>query len=207
MRNYTLILPVLLSLGFFAGCASGPRVTYVDGGSQRDLSGRWNAANVRTVCDTLIAGCLGSPRVDAFVENFRRGHGGRLPAVVIGEFTNATSEHIDTGIIVRQMELAIDSSGKLQFAAGGAVLDSLRTERQGQLGWASEESALALANETGANLMLTGTIRSIVDRAGGRQNSSYFVSAELWDIESRIRLWIGEDSSINKQIEYPSYRP
>jgi hypothetical protein len=196
---FPLILPVL-ALGFFAGCASDP-----DG--QQGLSGRWNAANVRKVCDTLIASCLGSPRVDAFVENFRSSHGGRLPAVVIGEFTNATSEHIDTGIIVRQMELAIDSSGKLQFAAGGAVLDALRSERQGQMGWASEESTLALANEIGANLMLTGTIRSMVDSAGRRQNRSYFVSAELWDIESRIRLWIEEDSSITKEIEYPSFRP
>jgi PBP1b-binding outer membrane lipoprotein LpoB len=189
-----------------AGCATGTQVTRVDAGSQTDLSGRWNDTDVRTVCETLITGCLNSARVDAYVQEFRRSHGGRLPVVIVGDFTNASSEHIDTGIIARQMEIAIVNSGKLEFVAGGDTREALRSERQDQLGWANEDTAASLANETGANLMLTGSVRAIVDRADGRQVRSYFVSAELTNVETSGRLWMGEDSSIKKEISRAAHR-
>jgi hypothetical protein len=179
----------------------------VDAGRQIDLSGKWNDTDVRTVCETLVTGCLNAPRVQAFVEEFRRAHGGRLPVVVVGEFANTSSEHIDTGIIARQMEIAIVNSGMLEFVSGGDERAALRSERQDQLGWASDDTAAALGNETAANLMLTGAVRSIVDRAGGRQVRSYFVSAELTNVETSVRLWMGEDSSIKKDIKNAAYRP
>jgi hypothetical protein len=66
------------------------------------------------------------------------------------------------------MEITIFNSGKMDFAAGGATRDAIRAERQDQQIFASEETAAALAKETGADFMLFGTVRTIIDRAGSK---------------------------------------
>ena len=204
MRKTGIALAVVALI--FSGCAS-TRVTRIDSGSRTDLSGRWNDTDVRTVCAALIQSCLGSGSVDAFIRDFQRARGGRRPAVIIGGFVNASSEHIDTEIISQQMEIAIVNSGRLEIVASGDVRSALRTERQEQMNWASEETALSLANETGANLMLTGSVRSIVDRVDGKEVRSYFVSAELTNIETGSRLWMDSDNSIKKEIRRAAFRP
>jgi hypothetical protein len=104
------------------------------------------------------------------------------------------------------MERAIVNSGKLDFVAGGDTRQEIRNERHDQLLFASDETAASLANETGATLLLTGSVNSIVDRAGNRTVRSYFVSAELTNIETNRRLWMGENSEIKKEIVQPRRR-
>jgi hypothetical protein len=102
------------------------------------------------------------------------------------------------------MEIAIFNSGKADFVAGGDTRNELRTERQDQQGNASEETAKALANETGADFLLTGSVKTIVDRAGGTSTRTYFVSAEMSNIENNTRLWMDQNSEIKKVIGRPS---
>ena len=104
------------------------------------------------------------------------------------------------------MEIAIVNSGRMDFVAGGDTRLEIRGERQDQQSFASEETASALANETGAVLLLTGTINSMVDRAGNRTVRSYFVRAELTNLETNTRIWMGENSEIKKDIEQPRAR-
>jgi hypothetical protein len=171
-----------------------------------DLSGKWNAADVRIVCDSLIADCLNSQRIDQFIRQYAAEHEGRAPTVIVGAFKNASSEHIDTSIIAKSMEIAIVNSGKLEFVAGGEAREDLRAERIDQQSNASEESASSLGNETGANFMLTGSVKTIVDRAGNTTVRSYFVSAELTNIETNTRLWMGENNQIQKVIQQPKHK-
>jgi hypothetical protein len=172
-----------------------------------DLSGKWNAADVRIVCDSLITECLASGRIDRFISEYTALHGGKLPTVIVGQFKNASSEHIDTSIIAKSMEIAIVNSGKLDFVAGGETRENIRTERQDQQTNASEESASSLGNETAADFMLTGAVKTIVDQAGNTTVRSYFVSAELTSIETNTRLWMGENNEIQKVIQRPKYKP
>jgi hypothetical protein len=99
------------------------------------------------------------------------------------------------------MEIAIVNSGKLEFVAGGDTRQELREERFDQQANASETSASALGNETGANFLLTGSVKAIVDRAGNTSVRSYFVSAELTNIETNTRLWMGENNEIKKVVQ------
>lgn len=190
-----------------SACSSAPRVTRVDADTTIDLSGRWNDADVRKVCDSLINDCLESARVIQYVQRFSAERNGALPACLVGNFTNDSSEHIDTSIISKSMEIAIVNSGKLDFVAGGETRKEIRDERQDQQFNASEETASALAYETGANLMLTGSVKSMVDKAGRTTVRSYFVSAELTNIETNTRLWMGENNEIKKVIEQPRFKP
>ena len=208
MKN-SLFIPAIFILVIvsFSACSSTPKVSRVDADTQIDLSGRWNDSDVRMVSNSLISDCLGAPRVSQFIQQYMSQHGGNLPACLVGTFKNDSSEHIDTSIISKAMEIAIVNSGKMDFVAGGDTLTELRSERQDQQGNASEATAAALGNETGAALLLTGSVKSIVDRAGNTSVRSYFVSAELTNIETRTRLWMGDNNEIKKVIKQPNYRP
>ena len=197
MKKYLFIFGAVVLLLF--SCASGPQVQRVDAGKQTDLSGYWNDTDVRIVSETLINDCLNSPRVDQAIRTMR----GRTPTVIVGRFRNDSSEHIDTSIISAALERTIFNSGKMDFVAGGSTRDELRTERLDQLGNASEETAAAIGKETGADFMLTGSIKTIVDKAGNQTVRTYFVSAEMSHIETNQRIWMGENSEIKKIIVQP----
>jgi uncharacterized protein (TIGR02722 family) len=197
MKRTTLLILIILLL--LAGCASTTKVTRVDSNTQTDLSGYWNDKDVKIVCESLINDCLSSPRINQLLKAM----GNKTPAVIVGNFKNESSEHIDTAIIVSIMETTIFNTGKMDFVAGGAARDALRAERQDQQGNASENTASALAKETGADFMLMGTVRTIVDRAGNQAARTYIVSAELTNIETNQRIWMAQNTEIKKIIIRP----
>jgi curli biogenesis system outer membrane secretion channel CsgG len=65
----------------------------------------------------------------------------------------------------------------MDFVAGGGNRAELRAERQDQQSNASEATASALANETGADFMLFGSVKTIVEKAGNQTVRTYFVYA------------------------------
>jgi uncharacterized protein (TIGR02722 family) len=196
MRKFLVVLGVFLLL--LSSCSSSPTVSRVDANTQTDISGYWNDTDVRIVCQSLIGDCLNSARVDQAIKAK-----GKTPTVIVGRFKNDSSEHIDTTIISSIMEQTIFNSGKLDFVAGGGTRDDLRAERQDQQSNASEATAAALANETGADFMLTGSVKVIVEKAGNQTIRTYFVSAEMTNIETNARMWIGQNSEIKKIIVRP----
>jgi hypothetical protein len=208
MKRFVSLFVCILALLVIGSCGSSPAVARVDSGTQVDLSGRWNDSDVRLVCNSLITDCLNSPRVTQYVQQFSDQHGGNLPACLVGAFTNDTSEHgVDTSIIAMTMETAIGNSNKIEVVAGGDTLTAIRAERQDQQSNASEERAVALAKEVGANLLLTGSVKSSVDQAGNVTVRSYFVYARLTNVETRVQLWAAENSEIKKVITQSNYRP
>jgi hypothetical protein len=191
---------VLLSLALLlAGCRTVKRV---DAGTVLDLSGYWNDTDVRLACDSLIKDCLDSPRVAEATRAL-----GKNPMFLVGRFSNESDEHIDTSIIADVMEAAIFSSGKADFVAGGATRDALREERQDQQTYASEATVSRLGNETGADFLLTGTVKTVVDSSRNTSTRTYFVRAELTNIETNTRLWLGDYNEIKKVIRNSSARP
>ena len=58
-----------------------------------------------------------------------------------------------------------------------------------------------MANETGADFLLTGSVRTIVDRAGNTSTRTYYVRAELTNIETNVRLWMDQNNEIKKIIK------
>jgi uncharacterized protein (TIGR02722 family) len=203
MKKCVLFLSAALGIAMMGACSSAPQVSRVDANTQIDVSGRWNDTDVRTVCETLISQALEAPRIDSFIKDFSAGHKGELPTVVVGRFKNSSSEHIDTTIISGLMRTAIINSGKLEFVEGGDARAELRAERDDQQSNASEDTAAALANETGANLMLQGEVNSTVDKAGNTTVRSYFVKASITNVETARIIWEGQNNDIKKVIQQP----
>jgi hypothetical protein len=178
-----MMMVVMLALAI-TSCSSRPKVTRVDAQTQIDLSGYWNDIDVRRVSEALIRDFLHSPRAAQAIADM-----GRRPVVLVGSFRNLSSEHIDTGIISTTMETVIFNTGRLDFVAGGVVREELRAERQGEI-----------ATELGADFMMFGTVRSIVDRAGRHSTRTYFVSAEMTHLATGQRMWMAENNEIKKTV-------
>lgn len=190
-------------VALLAGCSSAPSIKRVAEEEQIDLSGYWNDTDVRIVCDNLVSDCLNSPVVSKRLTEYEVKNGG-LPVVIVGQFRNTSDEHIDVSVISKRMEAALLNSGKVDFVASSSERDDLRQERIEQQSWASEETAKALANEIGADFMLIGSVKTVVDQIDRKAVRNYFVYAEMIEIETGKKIWIGENSEIKKYIKYPA---
>ncbi|MCM1322387.1 MAG: penicillin-binding protein activator LpoB [Bacteroides sp.] len=179
-----------------AGCASTTTVSRVDAAEKIDLSGYWNDVDVRHIADTLVAECVNAVAITDFIRNSRA-----VPTVIVGTFRNQSDEHIDTSILAKKFENALINSGRVDFVASAAERAEIRQERQEQQSFASEETAKRLGNETGADFMLIGSVKTIVDSADGTTVRCYIVNAELIDIETNKKCWVGENSDIKKVIQ------
>jgi hypothetical protein len=190
---------VIITAICFSGCSSAPKVSRVDAGTQTDLSGFWNDTDVRLVCKDLITKCVESPRVAQSISQMKR-----PPMVIVGKFNNDSSEHIDTEIISKTMEVEIFDTGIMDFVAGGGTRAELRAERSDQDDWgARENNGSDLLGEIGADFMLTGSVKTVVDKAGNQTVRTYFVSAEMTNISTNARMWMGQNSEIKKVIVQP----
>lgn len=194
-KNHSLTgLVVLLALVVLAGCNS-VKVERVSPDTVTDLSGYWNDTDVRIVAESLIADCVNAPAITNYIRN-----NNALPVVIVGNFRNDSDEHIDTSILSKKFEVALINSGKVDFVASSSERGEIRQEREEQQAWASEETAKRLANETGADFMLIGSVKTMVDHVNNASTRTYWVYAELIDIESNRKLWLGENSEIKKVI-------
>lgn len=197
MERKSFIILIAFMLVLFTACAtSGPRVSRIDARTQTDLSGYWNDSDVRIIADTLINECVNAPSIINFIRAEKR-----APVVILGSFRNQSDEHIDTSILAKKFEIALVNSGKVDFVASSGEREQVRSERESQQEWASEDSAKAIGNETAADFMLIGAVKTIVDSLGGELVRTYYVTAELVDVERNTKVWLGENSSIKKYIK------
>jgi uncharacterized protein (TIGR02722 family) len=176
-------------------------VSRVDAEKVTDYSGYWNDTDVRIVAESLIKESVNSTAVT----NFSTANG-KPPVVIVGSFKNDSDEHIDTSILTKRLETALINSGKVDFVASSGERGEIRTEREEQQTWASEETAKRLANETGADFMLIGSVKTIVDSNGKQMARTYWVYAQLVNVETNRTLWMGENSEIKKIISRPNAR-
>ena len=201
MAKQILTIAAVSAALIFSSCASN-NVSRVSSETVTDLSGYWNDTDVRLVAGEIIDGCLASPRIAQYPSQ----HGGKLPVVIVGSYRNKSAEHIDTEILTKKLEAALVNSGKVEFVASSAERNELRAERIDQQTNASESTAKSLGNETGADFMLQGSVKTIVDSDGKTMARSYFVTTEMIDIETNKKIWMDDNSSIKKVIKRSSTR-
>lgn len=175
-----------------AGCG-GTKVSRVSHDSVIDLSGRWNDTDSRLVAEEMLRDCLNAAWFNTYTAQ------NEVPTVIVGAVRNRSHEHIDAETFVKDMERTLINSGKVDFVASKAERDQLRDEKADQAGNASVGTRQASGEERGAELMLIGSINSIVDKEGGKSVVFYQVNLELVNIESGRKLWIG-DKKIKKYV-------
>jgi uncharacterized protein (TIGR02722 family) len=174
------------------GC--GTKVTRVSHDSTIDLTGKWNDTDSRLTAEGMVKDCLSAAWYNKYTGS------GTTPRVIVGTVRNKSHEHISTETFVNDMQRALINSGKVEFVASKTERDEIRDEKADQSQNSAVETRQSQGEESGADLMLIGSLNSIVDQEGGKAVVFYQVNLELVEIESHKKLWIG-DKKIKKFVE------
>ncbi|MHB8763013.1 MAG: penicillin-binding protein activator LpoB [Deferrisomatales bacterium] len=190
-----LALTTVLALGA-AGCAT--KVTRLDAGEVRDLSGAWNDTDSRLVSDEMVGDML-----EGLWLREHRGSG--RPAVIVGEIRNLSHEHLNVTTFVADIERAVINSGRVEFVASRGERGEIREERKDQDLHASAGTRKAMGQERGADFMLQGTINTIIDASGSTQVRYYQVDLTLLSLTDNRKVWVGQ-KKIKKLVERSKLR-
>jgi uncharacterized protein (TIGR02722 family) len=194
-----MIIFLISGVLFMQGCGSSRKVSRVQTDLGTDLSGRWNDTDSRLTAQEMIKDVLAHNWVTDFEMEK-----GRKPVVIIGTVRNKSSEHIPVETFIKDIQKELINSGKVTFVASKDEREEVRDERMDQQSYSTLESAKQLANETGADFMLKGTLNSIVDAVEGKKAILYQIDLELIDLETNTKVWLN-DKKIKKIIEQSKY--
>jgi PBP1b-binding outer membrane lipoprotein LpoB len=105
---------------------------------------------------------------------------------------NNSHEHMDTEIFTKDMERAFIKSSMIRLVAAGEKRTELRGERADQQDFSSSETMKKFGREMGADFMMQGTVKSIVDGYGKEKTTFWQIDLELTNIETNEIVWIGD---------------
>src|SRR3989304_1199867 len=124
-KNKLTVLMAMALMLSVAGCAT--QVTRMDVGEVKDLSGAGNDTDSQQVSEEMIRDVLDRTWLGEFTREKNR-----QPAVIVGEVSNLSHEHINVNTFVADMERALINSGKVQFVASSTERQEIRGERKEQ---------------------------------------------------------------------------
>ena len=197
-RNRLAVSVAMALILAVAGCST--QVTRMDAGEVKDLSGAWNDTDSQQVSEEMIRDVLDRTWLGEFTRVQKR-----QPAVIVGEVSNLSHEHINVNTFVADMERALINSDKVQFVASSTERQEVRDERKDQDLNASEATRKAMGQEKGADFMLKGTINTIIDASGKTQLRYYQVDLTLISLVDNRKVWVGQ-KKIKKLVERSNLR-
>lgn len=196
MKKWTVLsILALVTLVALTGCQTKVKRVAVD--ETIDLSGRWNDSDSQLVSKEMVADFSIRPWVEEFSAK-----NNRKPVVIVGTVRNKSSEHIETETFTKDLERELINSGRVKFVANKFERGELRDERMEQQNWSSAETQKRIAAETGADYMLQGGIKTIIDQAGKKSVKFYQVDLEIIHLESNVKVWI-DSKKIKKMVTKP----
>lgn len=183
------IIKLSLAVALIIGGSSCSRrsVTRVAPDKVIDLSGKWNETDARLAAETLIQQVL----TGDWLGNFTAAKT-RKPVVIVGLIRNNSHEHLDPEIFTKDIERSFIKSQAIRLVQAGDKRNELRGERADQQDFSSEESMKKFGRELGADYMMQGTVKSIVDGYGREKTSFWQIDLELADLETNEIVWIGD---------------
>ncbi|MBD3421291.1 MAG: penicillin-binding protein activator LpoB [Chitinivibrionales bacterium] len=191
MQKFSAQMCILAATLLLTSCG-GTKVTRISVDSTTDLSGKWNDTDSRLVAEEMINDCLSRPW---YLNDYKNRT--EPPTIIVGKVRNKSHEHINVETFIKDLERTLINSGKVEFVANKDERIQLRQEKRDMMaGNAADETVKEAGNETGADLMLIGSINTIADQEGNKRVMFYQVDLELIEILTNKKLWIG-----NKKIK------
>jgi len=196
-RLWLLALPLVPLLA--AGCG-GTKVTRIESDKTVDLSGKWNDSDSRMVSEEMIRDCLGQAWLRRHMTERSK-----APVVIVGAVRNKSMEHIPVETFIKDIERAFINSGEVTVVADAGERVDIRAEREAMQGNVTPETLKRFGREVGADYVMTGVINQIKDTEGGEEISYYQTDLELIDVESNVKVWLGQ-KKIKKYIERSGFK-
>lgn len=198
MKLLSLALLPALALGALAltGCGE-TRTTRTSSDGAKDLSGKWNDVDAKTVAADMVQ----KSTSDSWADDFQAKHN-RLPIVKLGKvITRADAgEVIATDIFLKEIRKAFIKSKKVRIKDDAS---QSREELTDQAGFA--EKGKEMAKELAPDFLLKGTISTQNDQDGRQSVRYYQIDLELTDIQSSEVIW-GESTKIRKEVEQSRWK-
>lgn len=199
MKRLLILLVLSLSL-LIVACGPSVQVQRVSTDTTTDLSGKFNDTDSRLAAEEMVRDVVSRPWMSKFTQNE-----GRPPVVIIGTMRNLSSEHIEMQAFVKDISRELLNSGQVRFIASKEDRSEVRDERADQQYNATEESAKRMAAETGADYMLQGSIKTIMDKVDRTQAKFYQIDMQLIDLETSETVWIGS-KEIKKVVQNSRFK-
>jgi hypothetical protein len=200
MKKALFIATIMLALMMLAACGPSVKVQRVAADTTADLSGKWNSTDSRLVAEEMVRDVVSRPWISRFSQEE-----GRSPVVIVGTMRNLSSEHIEMRTFVDDISRELINSGNVRFVASREDREEIRDERAEQQYHASEESAKRMAAELGADFILQGSIKTILDRVDRTQAKYYQVDMQLVNVETNETVWMG-NKEIMKIVESSRFK-
>ncbi|MCT4664572.1 MAG: penicillin-binding protein activator LpoB [Flavobacteriales bacterium] len=192
-RIFTVVFAGLIAMTSLESC--NRKVTRVDVEEEIDLSGRWNDTDSRLAAEELTFEAINA----SWIEDFRD-EKGKKPVVIVGLIRNKSHEHIEAETFIKDIEKAFVKHGNVRIVQGGKMRDELRAERADQQTNSSASTMKRFGLETGADYMMQGSIKSIVDSYKNKKVVYYQIDLELTHIQTNEKVWFG-DKKIKKFVK------
>ena len=201
LQNFIKIFLGIIIASLISACSGPSRVVgRIPADKVTDISGRWNDSDARLTAEFMVRELLSRN----WLHNFKK-ENDRKPILILGKIENRTSEHLDTKVFTKDIEMELINSGEVNFVASVKEREELREERMDQQSFSSVETAKELANEQASDFMLKGSIISVTDAYNTEKTILYKVSLELIDVEKNVKVWMG-NKDIKKSIHQDRYR-
>ena len=126
---------IMLNLMALVLCSCSTNVKRLNTDTVTDLSGKWNDTDSKVVSEEMINDISNQSFIENKLKNSRM-----KPTIIVGNIRNLTSEHIQTGTFVKDLERYLTNSGQVRLVANPYERNQLRAERQDQKQWSRPET-------------------------------------------------------------------
>jgi uncharacterized protein (TIGR02722 family) len=178
---------LLLTIAILTSSCARRKVTRIDPDRVTDLSGRWNNTDARLTAETIADQALTGRWLNEFILSKNQ-----RPVIVVGTIRNNSHEHIDTDIFIKDIERAFLRSQSIRLVQAGDKRNELRGERADQQDFASTSTMKRWGQELGADFIMQGSVKSIVDSYRRERTTYWQVDIELTNLETNEIVWIGD---------------
>jgi penicillin-binding protein activator len=190
-------LSILLLTAGLGACSS---TQYDDPGRVETLNINYGSTDLQSLAAEMVESLIAAPALNYLQSP---GKDGDMRIIMyVGDVENRTTEHIDTQGITDKIQSQLLKSGKFRFVAADAGQDEIGDQvrfQQGS-GRVREDMMRAFGKQLGADMILYGTMRSIVKRkgssiesGGARKKDVYYQFVlKAVNIDTAEILWIDE---------------
>lgn len=178
-----------------SACSTTFEGNYADPDKVEIVDDKWNETDARVIAEKMIKSCLAKPWISFWMEESR----GQRPFVLVDDFENRTSEHIDTKAIFEAVRNELINSGRVRFLDGEKRKTILEEYRYQGSGVVRKDQAKKAGKQFGADFILVGGISSQVAQQEGYKTVTYQVEMRLTNIETSEIVWT-EVEKVKKQF-------
>lgn len=171
MKKFVSIAVVL----FFIGCGGGTQYKDVD---KAEGSMEWGPKEIKMTVNKMVTSMYG----------FLKDEYKKPVFIQVKKFQNKTSEHIDTGLIVNELQKKLIQK-RIKFIDDSLEADALKEIEKGMTGMVDPDSAIPAGGLTSPNMYLTGDIRENVRYVKGKTVQYLSVTFKLISLKTNIVEW------------------